>query len=109
VREAHNKLVRDRIPEIIRASGGDYAAETMTAEEFEHALRAKLVEEAREAAAAPPAELLSELADLCEVVEALAAVHGITPEALRGEQHRRRLERGGFDDRILLLWSARAD
>jgi predicted house-cleaning noncanonical NTP pyrophosphatase (MazG superfamily) len=105
VREIHNKLIRDRIPEIIQASGREFAVETMDEAEFERALREKLVEEAQEAAAANSVEVVAELADLCEVMEALMAVYGIDGEAVLAEQKRRRSDRGGFSRRIRLLWS----
>lgn len=77
----------------------------MEEEEFRQALRTKLVEEAQEAAAATDADLVTELADLCEVMDALMAVHGIDREIVLKEQQRRQLERGGFSRRIKLLWS----
>lgn len=100
-----NKLVRDRIPEIIRQAGRDFGVETMKEEEFRQALRTKLVEEAQEAAAATGADLVTELADLCEVMNALMAVYGIDRETVLKEQQQRQIERGGFSRRIKLLWS----
>lgn len=105
MRRKYNKLVRDRIPEIIQAAGQECAIETMEAEEFHQALRAKLVEEAQEASAAISTELVAELADLCEVMDTLMAVYRIDREAVLAEQKRRQIERGGFSRRIRLLWS----
>ncbi|MCY7394234.1 MAG: nucleoside triphosphate pyrophosphohydrolase [Leptolyngbyaceae cyanobacterium CAN_BIN12] len=105
MRITHNKLIRDRIPDIIQAAGRECAIETMEAEEFHQALRAKLVEEAQEAAAADSTELIAELADLCEVMDTLMAVYGIDREAVLAEQKRKQIERGGFSRRIQLLWS----
>ena len=79
--------------------------ETIDEAEFDRALREKLVEEAQEAAAADSTELVAELADLCEVMEALMAVYGIDREAVLVEQKQRRSDRGGFNRRIQLLWS----
>ena len=62
----HNKLVRDRVPEIITAEKREYATEIMEDAEYRQALLAKLVEEAQEAAEAEPGELVKELADLYE-------------------------------------------
>ncbi|KAM3109113.1 pyrophosphohydrolase domain-containing protein [Phormidesmis sp. 146-33] len=98
--------MRDRIPEIIQAAGRECAVEVMEEEEFHQALRAKLVEEAQEAAAAATkADLVTELADLYEVIDTLMEVSGIDREAVLKEQKRRQLERGGFSRRIRLLWS----
>ncbi|TDC87390.1 hypothetical protein E1285_20685 [Actinomadura sp. 7K507] len=93
------KLVRDRIPEIIRAAGR--LPETRVAGPDEHGalLRAKLYEEAGEyAASGDPAEL----SDLLEVVHALAALHGITPVELEERRAAKAAERGGFSDRLVL-------
>lgn len=105
MRKIYNKLVRDHIPEIIQAAGRECAVETMSEAEFHRALRAKLVEEAQEAAAAVPPDLAVELADLYEVMDALMAAYSIDREAVLAEQKRRQVERGGFSRRIRLLWS----
>lgn len=97
------KLVRDRIPEIIQASGRTCEITVLEGDAFDKALRAKLAEESREVeAATTQAELLLELADVLEVLEALTALHQIEWEAVRAKQAERRLERGGFERRIWL-------
>ncbi len=103
-----NKLVRDRIPEIIRETGQECAVETLDAEAFHQALRAKLVEEAQEAAVATSKELVTELADLYEVMDALMAAYSINREAVLVEQRRKQSDRGGFSQRLRLLWSGAA-
>ena len=106
MRTQYNKLVRDKIPEIIAASVRRYAVEEMDTEAYCRALLEKLVEEAQEAAAATPgAALLTELADLREVLDAAAAAFGLTEDQLLAEQARRRSERGSFAQRIKLLWT----
>jgi predicted house-cleaning noncanonical NTP pyrophosphatase (MazG superfamily) len=65
-------------------------------------LRAKLVEEAEEAQAAPDGQLRSELADVLEVLHALAAAHSMSWEDVVAEAAHKRGERGGFDQRIFL-------
>lgn len=99
----YRKLIRDRVPEIIRQDGYDCTLEIMGEEEYRQALQEKLVEEALEAASANEEHLLTELADLCEVMGALMDLSGIGPEALRNEQQRRRDERGSFKQRLRLL------
>ncbi|GAA1825942.1 hypothetical protein GCM10009735_71450 [Actinomadura chokoriensis] len=96
---AVEKLVRDRIPEIIRAAGG--RPETRVADPAEHAarLRAKLVEESGEYIASGDPE---ELADVLEVVHALAAAHGISPAELDRLRSAKAAERGAFDERLVL-------
>ena len=105
MRTEHNKLVRDKIPEIIRDSGNQYETTTLSNLDYIKALRQKLVEEANEAATAFPEELAQELADVMEVVDTLIAATGIEPEKVRGIQKEKRSQRGGFDNRIKLLWT----
>ncbi|MBN2147987.1 MAG: nucleoside triphosphate pyrophosphohydrolase [Anaerolineales bacterium] len=101
----YNKLIRDRIPEIIHAAGKECETEVMAEAEYTQALRDKLVEEALEAQKASPADLATELADLYEVMDALMAAHGLSPEQVRQLQAARREERGGFEKRLRLVWS----
>ena len=61
MRKHYNKLVRDRIPEIIARDGRDYEVATMSEEDYRKALRTKLVEEAEEAAEADPEKLKAAL------------------------------------------------
>ena len=105
MRQEYNKLVRDRIPEIIRQSGNQCEVVTMSEVEFSQALREKLLEEAGEVAVASPENLVSELADLQEVIDSLLAVYAIDRETVLTEQKRKRVERGGFDQRLRLLWT----
>jgi predicted house-cleaning noncanonical NTP pyrophosphatase (MazG superfamily) len=100
--DTYNKLVRDKIPAIIRATGRDCVVETLAEEDYRQALRTKLVEEAREAATTTGDDLIAELADVLEVVDALCAAHGLDPAAVRAEQDRKRAERGGFAARLRL-------
>jgi predicted house-cleaning noncanonical NTP pyrophosphatase (MazG superfamily) len=101
----YNKLIRDRIPEFIHAAGKQYETAVMTEEEYSQALRSKLVEEAQEAQLAAPGDLATELADLQEVMSALMVVYGVSPEQVNALQATRRDERGGFEQRLKLLWS----
>lgn len=93
----YNKLVRDRIPEILDAKGILYEKRVASDEEYEAELIKKLVEEAHEFAEAGSVE---ELADVLEVVEALRAL----PEYADVERVRlvKKAERGGFQKRIIL-------
>jgi predicted house-cleaning noncanonical NTP pyrophosphatase (MazG superfamily) len=102
MRVAHHKLVRDRIPAIITADGGHPVTQLLDDAGYEAALRAKLLEEAHEAQAAPDGELASELADVLEVLRALAAAHDMSWDDIVSEAGRKRTERGGFDDRTFL-------
>ena len=101
----HNKLVRDRIPEIIEASGKNCEWEVLTQEEYLRYLDEKLWEELREYQAD---KSLEELADLLEVLMAVAEARGsfAKVEAIR---QAKREERGAFDKRIFLKTSGQKD
>ena len=94
------KLVRDRIPEIVAAAGGRCEVRELGREEYAAELRVKLVEEAREYAASGD---LAELADVLEVVRAIAEHVGIDWEDLERIRLRKQEERGGFERRLLLV------
>lgn len=96
---ATEKLVRDRIPDIIRSDGRVPAVRTADRAEYAGLLRAKLYEEVGEyAASRDPAEL----ADVLEVLRALAALHGLTPEDLERERAAKEAARGSFTRRLVL-------
>ena len=101
MRQNYDKLIRDLIPQHIEASGKGYMVE----DAFRQALRHKLIEEATEAAEASPESLVTELADLLEVVVALMEVEGLSREQINQEQARRRQARGCFERRLKLLWT----
>ena len=95
----HNKLVRDRIPEIIEGSGKTCVTRILPLEEYLAALDAKLTEELAEYQADKSME---ELADLLEVMMAVAEARGHS--FAEGEAIRRAKaeKRGGFRERIFL-------
>lgn len=100
----YSKLVRDSIPDHLQKAGLQCSWEIMNEPEYQQALREKLVEEAQEAKKAGEQELVAELADLYEVIEALMKAYAISPESVRETQKTKRHERGGFERRIRLLW-----
>ena len=99
----YDKLIRDRIPEIMDEAGVDYEIETLDEADFERALRTKLLEEASEAAEAMVrADLVKELADLQEVAATLMALVGIETDEVERIRAQRRRDRGAFERRLLL-------
>lgn len=96
----YNKLVRDKIPEIIENKGGKATFRILSEEEYPIFLEAKLEEEVGEYHRDKTVE---ELADILEVVYALAAVHGVSKEQLALVYHRKHEQRGGFDRKLLLM------
>jgi predicted house-cleaning noncanonical NTP pyrophosphatase (MazG superfamily) len=105
----YNKLVRDRIPEIIHLAGKQCETTVMNEAEYRQGLLDKLVEEAQEAHSAAQGDLATELADILEVVDAILTVHDISVEHVRKVQAARRQEQGGFKKRMKLIWSGSDD
>ncbi|GAA3763751.1 nucleoside triphosphate pyrophosphohydrolase [Salinactinospora qingdaonensis] len=97
------KLVRDRIPHIIRSEGGNPVTHTAGPQEYRHRLREKLSEEVAEFLAAKEDRAPEELADILEVIHALAHDLGIDEEKLEKIRRSKAEERGGFADRV--IWS----
>ncbi|QII02051.1 nucleoside triphosphate pyrophosphohydrolase [Rhodococcoides fascians A21d2] len=96
------KLVRDLIPSIIEASGRVPRYRTLDHGEYEKALIDKLFEEAREFHDATSEGRPEELADVLEVVRAMAAHMNLTDADLDTVAADKRRERGGFEQRIWL-------
>lgn len=95
----YHKLVRDRIPEIIRADGGRCVTETLAKEEYLTMLDLKLTEELKEY---QESGSLEELADLLEVMHAVAEARGSSMAEVEAIRLRKREARGGFDRRLML-------
>lgn len=95
----YNKLVRDNIPDIIRSSGKRCTTQILSQEDYLAKLEEKLGEELAEYL---DSRSMEELADLLEVIAAVAAARGCSWEALLQIREAKRLERGGFEEKILL-------
>ena len=105
MRQRHNKLIRDRIPEIIRQTGREFEVKTMSKSEYHQALLDKLIEEAQEAQEAKPDDLLEELADIYEVIDAILVNLEIDKDTVLAKQEQKRREKGGFTKKLRLLWT----
>ena len=95
----YDKLVRDRIPEIIAASGKTCTTAILSSEEYLRMLDAKLKEELAEY---HQDQNVEELADLLEVIYAAAKARGCSAAELEQIRAKKAAERGGFEKRILL-------
>ncbi|AHM56322.1 hypothetical protein EAL2_c10230 [Peptoclostridium acidaminophilum DSM 3953] len=95
----HNKLVRDRIPEIIEKSGKRAVTEILSDEEYMELLNKKLMEEVQEYI---ESGTLEELADIGEVMHAIMDLKGITIEEFQRVRMEKLEQRGGFKEKILL-------
>ena len=98
--KTYNKLVRDRIPEIIEASGAECKTEILSDEEYLKMIDAKLDEELAEY---HKDQNLEELADLLEVIHAATVARGYTLEELERVKAEKFQKRGGFEKKILLI------
>ena len=96
----YDKLVRDRIPEMIRENGETPLTEILDEEQFRNCLEQKLDEEVREFHGSGD---LEELADILEVIYALSNLAGCSMDELEEIRRRKWEERGGFDQRIFLI------
>lgn len=97
----HNKLVRDKIPEICEASGA--TPHTRVIEDDQEYLEALFDKLDEEVAELKRDRNLGEAADVTEVVRAIVAALGHTPEQLEQTRAQKAEERGGFGGRIFLI------
>ena len=98
--KTYNKLVRDRIPEIIEGSGAKCKTRILSDDEYIKMVDAKLDEELAEY---HDDQNIEELADLLELVRAAAVARGYTLEDLEFVRAEKARKRGGFDEKIFLI------
>ena len=98
--KTYNKLVRDRIPEIIEASGKSCKIEILSDKEYLKMIDAKLDEELAEY---HKDQNIEELADLLEVIRAATTARGHTLDELEAVRAKKAEKRGGFEKKILLI------
>ncbi|MFK3959976.1 phosphoribosyl-ATP pyrophosphohydrolase [Pseudalkalibacillus hwajinpoensis] len=100
----YNKLVRDRIPEIIRANGNKCSTEILDEAEYKKELQLKFKEELQEyLEAQEDSHAVEELADVLELIYSLVEVHHSSVEELEEVRREKREIRGGFDERVYLI------
>lgn len=96
-----DKLIRDKIPEIIRAEGAEVFERIMNKDEYINRLREKLVEEAQEVLEAKnTVDICEELADVLEVMIALCQVYNFSFEKVEQSRTEKKAAKGGFEKRI---------
>ena len=96
----HDKLVRDKIPEIICRAGKEPVTDVLPPEAMPDALDRKLKEEVQEYLESKSVE---EMADILEVLHGIAFNKGIAWDEVESVRLRKRDERGGFEKGIRLL------
>ena len=98
------KLVRDKIPEIIRTTDNKVPiTRILNEEEYKIELLKKLQEEAKEVAESEAGEhRLEELSDILELIKAIAALDDASLEDIESLRDKKAEERGGFEKKIFL-------
>lgn len=99
---SYNKLVRDKIPEIIRNNGEEPITRILDDVEYKLELEKKLLEECKEVIASNGEDRIEELADLLEVIRALATLEGKTLDDVIETADKKALKRGSFKNKIYL-------
>ena len=102
-RKIFNKLVRDKIPEMLDKNGGETETEILDNEKYIGCLFNKLKEECEEVITADSKEnLAEELADLLEVMNAVAKTNNIDFAEIENIRTAKKEKRGGFERKIFL-------
>ncbi len=99
----YNKLIRDKIVDIIEKDGKKAIVSTLNDEQYKIELLKKLLEEANEVANSSNSnEMLEELADVLEVIRYLAKINGKELNDIVAIADKKKEKRGGFDDKVFL-------
>jgi predicted house-cleaning noncanonical NTP pyrophosphatase (MazG superfamily) len=100
----YNKLVRDRIPEVIEATGKNFSTRILNEQEYIKELKKKSFEELNEYVNTEnDKHAVEELADLLEIIHALAEYHGASIEEVEKVRQVKAAKRGGFKEKIFLI------
>ena len=98
-----NKLVRDKIPEIIKNNGEESVTRILADEEYKVELYKKLLEEVNEVISSKTSdETIEELADVLEILKSIAELNGKKLDDVLETANQKKLKRGGFEKRIFL-------
>lgn len=100
----YNKLIRNKIPQIIKSNGKTPTTRILPEDEYIKELCKKTQEELTEYLEADTKEhKLEELSDLLELINALAEHEGTTLEEINNIRKKKAKERGGFSNRVFLI------
>lgn len=100
----YNKLIRDRIQEITKADGWISKTRVLNKKEYILELRKKILEEAKELNdGSGHNNLIEELADIQEIIDAILKVRNVKFFEFRKIQTLKRKKRGGFKKRLFLI------
>lgn len=100
--KVYNKLVRDRIPEIIISNGEEPIVRVLDDIEYKKCLEDKLYEEYKEVIDSSGKDRLEELADVLEIIKAMANLEGSSLEEVTSIAVDKSNKRGAFEKRLFL-------
>ena len=102
--KVYNKLVRDKIPQIIQNEGKVVYYSMLDGENLRKMLKVKLIEESRDVSKAmTKEEMINELADVSEVIEAIYEVFGIEEIDVDLVKNKKIQEKGAFKSGAYLM------
>jgi predicted house-cleaning noncanonical NTP pyrophosphatase (MazG superfamily) len=100
----YDKLIRDRIPEIIKEAGWSPTIRTLKKKEFLSAIKKKMLEEAGELIQAKDKKgIVDEIVDIQELLDVLSSELKLRKPELKKLQDIKRKKRGGFKKRLFLV------
>ncbi|PLR96802.1 nucleoside triphosphate pyrophosphohydrolase [Bacillus sp. T33-2] len=102
MRRDYNKIVRDKIPELLKKQGKSCEVQVLSDKEYILKLKEKLKEDTDQFLNAHESQNIGEMADIIEVIYAIAEHRGITEAEVDFTRQIKRKQRGGFKKRILL-------
>jgi len=106
----YNKLVRDRIPEIIAGTGSESETKILSNEEVIRQLKIKAVEESNELQSAEELDdVKNEMSDVLEILVSLPKRLGISMDEIEKIRKDRAEKRGSFDKGIFLIRTYKKD
>ena len=100
--QIYNKLVRDKIPEIIKSNGEEPITRVLTDNEYKIELEKKLNEEYQEVLNSTGMDRIEELADMLEIIKYLARLENATLEEIIAIAKEKGSKRGTFENKIFL-------
>ena len=100
----YNKLIRDKIPEIIKAAGEKPYLRRLNRKEYIKEIEKKVLEEAKELIEAKNKKgVLNEIVDIQELIDVLTSKVGLTKLQIKIQQREKNKKRGGFKKRLFLI------
>ena len=102
MQKIYNKLVRDNIPNIIQSKGEEAIVRILDDVDYKNELEKKLLEEYNEVLESSNEQRIEELADMLEVIRALAKLENKTLEDVIECANAKSEKRGAFERRVFL-------